>query len=121
MVSPNVQTAIAAAIDLRCFALLTKRADGVIGVDLPDIGLVKEFKINELPWDAVDGAGSSAVEAAPKSVAAQEILVRGLDFLFIFRSCDREDACRQVSTPSLVCTKAWLGITTAGGFPDFDR
>jgi len=58
-------TAIAAAINLRCFALLSKRADGVIGVDLPDIGLIKEFEIPNLPWDAVDGSASTAVAAAP--------------------------------------------------------
>ena len=45
--------------------MLSKRADGVIGVDLPDIGLIKEFEIPNLPWDAVDGSASTAVAAAP--------------------------------------------------------
>ncbi len=69
-----MQTAIAAAINLRCFAILAKRADGVIGVDLPDIGLVKEFTIKTLPWDAVVGTRSSAPNVVPKELDQGAIL-----------------------------------------------
>jgi hypothetical protein len=68
MIVLDLQTAIAAAINLRCFAILSKRADGVIGVDLPDIGLVKEFTIAKLPWKALEGVASSTSEGAPKEL-----------------------------------------------------
>ncbi len=58
---------------------------------------------------------------ATSAFAARVVSVCGLDFPFIFRLLGREDACRQVSTPSSACAEAWLGITTARGFPDFDR
>ncbi|KAJ9094961.1 hypothetical protein QFC21_005753 [Naganishia friedmannii] len=45
-------TAIAASINLRCFAILNKRPDQCIRLDLPDMALYeKEWTLDSLPWD----------------------------------------------------------------------
>ncbi|KZO91101.1 cystathionine beta-lyase [Calocera viscosa TUFC12733] len=47
-------TAIAAAVNLRCFGLTTPREDGKIGLHLPDLGGYEEtWTLDELPWDAL--------------------------------------------------------------------
>ncbi|PPR02595.1 hypothetical protein CVT24_002166 [Panaeolus cyanescens] len=47
-------TAIAAAVDLRCFGLATPRNDGKVSVHFQDLGNFSyEWDIESLPWDAV--------------------------------------------------------------------
>lgn len=54
-------TAIAGSVALRCYASVSAREDGKISLDLPDLGVVHTWNINELPWSAVpksiQGAG----------------------------------------------------------------
>jgi hypothetical protein len=46
------QTAIAASINLRCFAILNRRRDDKIRLDLPDLNVhEKEWSVDSLPWD----------------------------------------------------------------------
>ena len=71
------QTAIAAAINLRCFAHLSRRPDHKLSLDLPDIGLVREWDIDQLPWEAftarpVDDDGHAPAELDSASFASVE-------------------------------------------------
>jgi hypothetical protein len=71
------QTAIAAAINLRCFAHLSRRPDHKLALDLPDIGLVREWHVDALPWAAFtarasDDGGHAPTELHPESFAAVE-------------------------------------------------
>jgi len=71
------QTAIAAAINLRCFAHLSRRPDHKLSLDLPDIGLVREWDIDQLPWAAftarpVDDDGHAPAELDSASFASVE-------------------------------------------------
>lgn len=71
------QTAIAASINLRCFAHLSRRPDHKLSLDLPDIGLVREWDIDVLPWGSftaqpTDKEGKAPAELDPASFAAVE-------------------------------------------------
>ncbi|TKY88146.1 hypothetical protein EX895_002856 [Sporisorium graminicola] len=46
-------TAIAGSVALRCYASVSPREDGKISLDLPDLGVVHTWSIDELPWSAV--------------------------------------------------------------------
>lgn len=73
MLKSNVsilQTAIAASINLRCFAILNRRPDHKLRLDLPDLHLYeKEWSINRLPWDAFT-AKPLQCGSAPKELDA---------------------------------------------------
>ncbi|KZT57946.1 cystathionine beta-l [Calocera cornea HHB12733] len=48
-------TAIAAAVNLRCFGLTTPREDGKLALYLPDLGGYEEtWSLDELPWDVLE-------------------------------------------------------------------
>lgn len=48
------QTALAASVDLRCYALTTPRHDGKVSVHFIDVGDFRhEWSLEELPWEAV--------------------------------------------------------------------
>lgn len=69
-------TAIAAAVNLRCFAHLFKRPDHKLALDLPDINLIREWQVDSLPWDKFTAVpledGNSPAELDPDSLAAVE-------------------------------------------------
>ena len=47
----NTQTAIATSVDLRCFAVLSPRADGKIALETPSLDVDAEWDIAGLPWN----------------------------------------------------------------------
>lgn len=47
----TVQTAIATSVNLRCFAVLSPRADNAIALEAPDVDADMEFDIASLPWN----------------------------------------------------------------------
>ncbi|KPV74421.1 uncharacterized protein RHOBADRAFT_37433 [Rhodotorula graminis WP1] len=61
-------TAIAGAIDLRCYCLAEARSDGQISLDLPDLGYSQSWDLSTLPWHLVDPAltSSSCLKTGPK-------------------------------------------------------
>ncbi len=46
-------TAIAGSVALRCYASVSPREDSKISLDLPDLGVVHTWSLDELPWAAV--------------------------------------------------------------------
>ncbi|KAJ9475557.1 Cystathionine beta-lyase [Pseudozyma hubeiensis] len=46
-------TAVAGSVALRCYANVSPREDGKISLDLPDLGVVHTWSIDELPWSSV--------------------------------------------------------------------
>lgn len=50
---PPPQTAIAGAVDLRCYCTVESRQDGQIRLNLPDLAFDKTWEISELPWDTM--------------------------------------------------------------------
>ncbi|WVF66200.1 cystathionine beta-lyase [Kwoniella sp. CBS 6097] len=44
-------TAVASSVNLRCFAVLSPRSDGKVGLEVPDIGVELEWEISKLPWN----------------------------------------------------------------------
>ncbi|BGP25733.1 cystathionine beta-lyase [Rhodotorula toruloides] len=69
-------TAIAGAIDLRCYCLAESRSDGQLSLVLPDLGYSQTWDIASLPWDKVDALSSTVLKSGPKSetVPDQELL-----------------------------------------------
>ncbi|KAK4335731.1 Cystathionine beta-lyase [Rhodotorula toruloides] len=69
-------TAIAGAIDLRCYCLAESRSDGQLSLVLPDLGYSQTWDIASLPWDKVDALSSTVLKSGPKSDAVpdQELL-----------------------------------------------
>lgn len=63
---PPSQTAIAGAIDLRCYCLAEARSDGQVSLDLPDLGYLQSWDLSTLPWHLVD----PALTSSSSSVAA---------------------------------------------------
>ncbi|GAA5907493.1 hypothetical protein JCM8208_001393 [Rhodotorula glutinis] len=59
-------TAIAGAIDLRCYCLAEARSDGQLSIDLPDLGYSQSWDLSTLPWHLVD----PALTSSSSSVAA---------------------------------------------------
>ncbi|KAG8923460.1 cystathionine beta-lyase [Tulasnella sp. 408] len=47
-------TAVAAAVDLRCYATSSGRDDGKISLNLPDLNFNNTWNVEDLPWDAVN-------------------------------------------------------------------
>ena len=47
----DLQTAIATSVNLRCFAVLSPRADGKVALEVPDVGAEMEWDIASLPWN----------------------------------------------------------------------
>ncbi|GAA5999772.1 uncharacterized protein JCM10292_003738 [Rhodotorula paludigena] len=68
-------TAIAGAIDLRCYCLAESRSDGQLSLVLPDLGYAQTWDIASLPWDCVV-PGSVSLKTGPKadSPPDQELL-----------------------------------------------
>ena len=62
------QTAIAGAIDLRCYCLAEARSDGQLSLDLPDLGYSQSWDLSTLPWHLVDPAlaTSAVLKTGPK-------------------------------------------------------
>ena len=51
-----VQTALAASVDLRCYALTTPRHDGKVSVHFIDVDDFRfEWRLEDLPWDLTNG------------------------------------------------------------------
>ncbi|KAJ9115449.1 hypothetical protein QFC22_005207 [Naganishia vaughanmartiniae] len=70
-------TAIAASINLRCFAILSKRPDQCLRLDLPDMALYeKEWPLGSLPWDDFTASplsdGRAPAELDQRSLKALE-------------------------------------------------
>ncbi|GAA5889604.1 hypothetical protein JCM6882_007081 [Rhodosporidiobolus microsporus] len=53
-------TAIAGAIDLRCYCLATARSDGLLALNLPDLGYSQTWDVASLPWSALTPYGTAA-------------------------------------------------------------
>lgn len=51
----DFQTAIAASVDLRCYALVSLRTDGMISLNIPDVeNFSHTWNVQtDLPWDSV--------------------------------------------------------------------
>lgn len=61
-----IQTAIAASVDLRCYAESSGREDGKLELNLPDLNFKHSWNIEaDLPWDAVSKQG---YQQAPKEL-----------------------------------------------------
>lgn len=80
------QTAIAASINLRCFAILNKRRDHKLRLDLPDLHVhEKEWSVDSLPWDDFTAkpleGGRAPAQLDPGSLKAVEQFLHddGLD------------------------------------------
>lgn len=79
MICPNIvctennsQTAIASALDLRCYGCLTPRSDDTLSLVLPDLDSEFATKLSELPWEAVTLAKDGVVDIDRTLVAALE-------------------------------------------------
>lgn len=58
-----LQTAIAGALDLRCYCYVSSRSDDKISLILPDIGIDRTWSISELPFaKALETAANADVE-----------------------------------------------------------
>lgn len=51
ILSYSRQTAIAGALDLRCYCHVSSRSDDKISLILPDVGIDRTWSISELPFD----------------------------------------------------------------------
>lgn len=60
-------TALAASVALRCYALVQPRADGKLHLELPELGVTHDWKISDLPWDALH----SSVDSQPEELDAR--------------------------------------------------
>ncbi|GAA5987708.1 hypothetical protein JCM11641_002566 [Rhodosporidiobolus odoratus] len=69
-------TAIAGAIDLRCYCLAESRSDGLLSLELPDLGYSQTWDISSLPWDKLSPALLSQPGKPPRAetVPDQELL-----------------------------------------------
>ncbi|BGP17551.1 hypothetical protein JCM10213_004092 [Rhodosporidiobolus nylandii] len=69
-------TAIAGAIDLRCYCLAESRSDGQLSLVLPDLGYSQTWDVSTLPWDKLTPALSSlsGKPPRPETVPDQELL-----------------------------------------------
>lgn len=63
----HVQTAIAGAVDLRCYCNADTRSDGRLALELPDFDFSASWDIESLPWDQLDSASSSKAPRADQS------------------------------------------------------
>lgn len=72
---PLPQTAIAGAIDLRCYCLAEARSDGHVSLSLPDLGYSQSWDLSTLPWHLVS-APLSSLKTGPKpdTVPSAELL-----------------------------------------------
>lgn len=68
-------TAIAGAIDLRCYCLAEARSDGHVSLSLPDLGYSQSWDLSTLPWHLVS-APLSSLKTGPKpdTVPSAELL-----------------------------------------------
>ncbi|GAA5827425.1 hypothetical protein JCM11251_003808 [Rhodosporidiobolus azoricus] len=70
-------TAIAGAIDLRCYCLATSRSDGLLALSLPDLDYHQTWSISSLPWHALPPSPLTAQPGKaprPETVPDQELL-----------------------------------------------
>ncbi|GAA5879030.1 hypothetical protein JCM8547_006223 [Rhodosporidiobolus lusitaniae] len=67
-------TAIAGAIDLRCYCLAESRADGQLSLNLPDLGYSQTWDITSLPWDKLSPSLTSGKAPRPETSPDQELL-----------------------------------------------
>lgn len=63
----TLQTAIAASVDLRCFATLTPRSDALVALESPNLEIDAEWSIAALPWSLVPAASSSSSSSSSSS------------------------------------------------------
>ncbi|KAK4688013.1 cysteine-S-conjugate beta-lyase, partial [Tremellales sp. Uapishka_1] len=64
-------TAIATSVNLRCFAVLSPRADGTLALEIPDVRWNDEWTIKSLPWDKLPSStGPSERKHADKELDA---------------------------------------------------
>lgn len=59
-------TALAASIALRCYAYVQSRADGNLQLELPEFSVAHDWRVQDLPWDAVssrDDGGAEELDA----------------------------------------------------------
>lgn len=57
-----IQTAIAGALDLRCYCYVSSRSDDKISLVLPDIGIDRTWSISELPFAKAAETATADVE-----------------------------------------------------------
>ncbi|EJU04737.1 cystathionine beta-lyase [Dacryopinax primogenitus] len=101
-------TAIAAAVNLRCFSLTSPRQDGKIGLRLPDLGgYEEEWVVEDLPWEALralaDGEPHGPVldeqliaavtnETLRKEKATKSSQNAAVAFLYLYMMLARDDS-----------------------------
>lgn len=67
---PFAQTAIAGAVDLRCYCLAESRADNKVGLDLPDFDFSASWDVDALPWTLLQSPTTAA--KAPRADQAPD-------------------------------------------------
>ncbi|WRT63680.1 cystathionine beta-lyase [Kwoniella shivajii] len=61
-------TAIASSVNLRCFAVLSPRSDGKVGLEVPNVGVEAEWEISKLPWGLLPVHSNSHRHIADKDL-----------------------------------------------------
>lgn len=127
-------TAIAASVNLRCFAILTPRRDERIDIELPDIGLTKDWAIADLPWSefaSVDAAGQAAAapnELDPRSLAALEAFLHNdglsapahsaaLAILYLYMAISSSSTESSSSSSSSISDRRGFSFTARSALP----
>lgn len=64
------QTAIATSVNLRCYAVLSPRSDGKVGLEAPDLALDAEWDIASLPWNLLPLSARENGHRADKDLEA---------------------------------------------------
>lgn len=55
-------TSLAASVGLRCYGLVQPRSDDTLHLELPDLGVSYDWKIAELPWNALPQASTPVLD-----------------------------------------------------------
>lgn len=126
-------TALAASVNLRCYAFVEPRADGKVQLELPELNVDHEWIIADLPWDAVPSkvGGLNSTDAAPteldarllrrivqtvevKAAAAERDHASCVAFLYLFMTLGAKSHQGQTFTfRSLLPISAGLGSSAA--------
>ncbi|BGP49431.1 cystathionine beta-lyase [Rhodotorula kratochvilovae] len=67
-------TAIAGAIDLRCYCLAEARSDGQLSLELPDLGYSQTWDLSTLPWHLIVSPPSLKTGPKADTPPSQELL-----------------------------------------------
>jgi hypothetical protein len=92
------QTAIAAAVDLRCYGLTSPRHDGILSVHFIDLdNYYREWDLDQLPWDA-----ASPIDPADEHPdTLDEKLINAISSRALIEPIDHQPKARPAATTFL--------------------